>query len=52
VGTYAVKVVALSGGKATTEVSKTVSIVNPISLPLDLKPQVKPIRLATSMVET
>ncbi|MEZ0485133.1 hypothetical protein [Fibrella aquatica] len=37
VGDYAVKVVALSGGKATTEVSKTVSIVNPVLLPLDFE---------------
>jgi len=37
VGDYAVKVVALSGGKATTEVSKTISIVNPVLLPLDFE---------------
>lgn len=37
VGTYTVKVVALSGGKASTEVSKTVTIVNPVLLPLDFE---------------
>jgi hypothetical protein len=33
-GTYTVKVVALSGGVATTELTKTVTIVNPVLLPL------------------
>lgn len=37
VGTYTVKVVALSGGKASTEVSKTVTVVNPVLLPLDFE---------------
>ncbi len=34
VGTYSVKVVALSGGVATTQLIKTVTIVDPILLPL------------------
>jgi hypothetical protein len=34
VGTYTVKVVALSGGAATTEFTKAVTIVNPVLLPL------------------
>src|SRR3989339_1737707 len=33
-GTYTVKVVALSGGAAKTEVTKTVTIVDPVLLPL------------------
>ncbi|MBI1343124.1 MAG: hypothetical protein GC171_09335 [Terrimonas sp.] len=37
VGTYDVKVVALSGGAATTEVTKTITIVDPILLPLDFE---------------
>ncbi len=34
VGTYTVKVVALSGGAATTEITRTVNIVDPVLLPL------------------
>jgi len=34
VGTYSVKVVALSGGVATTQLIKTVTIVDPVLLPL------------------
>jgi hypothetical protein len=34
VGTYTVEVVALSGGAATTEVTKTVAIVDPVLLPI------------------
>lgn len=37
VGTYQVKVVAFSGGAATTEVIKPVTIVNPVLLPLDFE---------------
>ncbi|MES2881331.1 MAG: hypothetical protein V4676_04225, partial [Bacteroidota bacterium] len=33
-GTYNIKVVALSGGAATTEVIKTITIVDPVLLPL------------------
>lgn len=33
-GTYTVRVVALSGGAATTEVTKTVTIVDPVLLPM------------------
>ena len=33
-GTYTVKVVALSGGAAKTEITKTVTIVDPVLLPL------------------
>lgn len=36
-GTYNVKVVALSGGAATTEVIKQVTIVNPVLLPVDFE---------------
>lgn len=34
VGTYSIKVVALSGGAATTELTKTVTIVDPVLLPI------------------
>ncbi len=34
VGDYTVKVIAFSGGAATTEFTKTVSIVNPVLLPI------------------
>jgi len=37
VGTYIVKVVALSGGAATTEFTKTITIVNPVLLPVDFE---------------
>ncbi len=37
VGNYEMKVVALSGGKATTEVKKTMNIVSPVVLPLDFE---------------
>lgn len=37
VGTYQVKVIAYSGGAATTEVVKTVTIVNPVLLPIDFE---------------
>ena len=33
-GTYTIRVVALSGGAATTEVTRTVTIVNPVLLPV------------------
>ena len=33
-GTYTVRVVALSGGAATTEVTRTITIVDPVLLPL------------------
>ena len=33
-GTYTVRVVALSGGAATTEITKTITIVDPVLLPL------------------
>jgi 5S rRNA maturation endonuclease (ribonuclease M5) len=42
VGTYSVRVVALSGGVATSEVTKTVIISNPISLPIDFETAVPP----------
>lgn len=37
VGTYTVRVVALSGGKATTEFTKEIKIVNPVLLPVDFE---------------
>ena len=37
VGTYTVKVVALSGGAATTQFTKSISIVDPVLLPLDFE---------------
>ena len=37
VGSYVVKVVALSGGAATTQFTKTITIVNPILLPVDFE---------------
>ncbi len=37
VGTYDVRVVALSGGAATTEVTTEVSITNPLFLPIDFE---------------
>lgn len=37
VGTYTLKVVALSGGAATTTYTKTVTIVNPVLLPVDFE---------------
>lgn len=37
VGTYTVKVVALSGGAATTQFTKTITIVNPVVLPVDFE---------------
>jgi hypothetical protein len=36
-GTYTVRVVAYSGGAAVTELTKTVTIVNPVLLPLDFE---------------
>jgi len=36
-GTYSIRVVALSGGQASTELSKEISIVNPLLLPLDFE---------------
>ncbi len=36
-GTYTVKVVALSGGAATTEHTQTITIVNPVVLPVDFE---------------
>ena len=37
VGTYQVKVIAFSGGAATTEIIKPVTILNPVLLPLDFE---------------
>jgi hypothetical protein len=37
VGTYSVRVVALSGGQATSSITKEVTISNPILLPLDFE---------------
>jgi hypothetical protein len=37
VGTYNVRVVALSGGAATTEITKVISIVDPVLLPVDFE---------------
>ena len=37
VGTYTIRVVALSGGAATTETTKEITIVNPVLLPLDFE---------------
>lgn len=37
VGDYTVKVVALSGGAATTQITKPITIVNPILLPVDFE---------------
>ncbi|MBC6492688.1 hypothetical protein ACFSQD_17970 [Flavihumibacter stibioxidans] len=36
-GTYTIRVVALSGGSATSELTKTVTILNPLLLPLDFE---------------
>lgn len=36
-GTYTIKVIAYSGGVATTELTKTITIVNPLLLPLDFQ---------------
>ncbi|KYP14645.1 hypothetical protein [Flavihumibacter sp. CACIAM 22H1] len=36
-GTYTIRVVALSGGQATTELTKEITIVNPLLLPLDFE---------------
>lgn len=36
-GTYTVRVVALSGGAATTEVTRQVEIINPVLLPVDFE---------------
>ena len=37
VGTYTVKVVALSGGAATSQTTKSITIVNPVVLPVDFE---------------
>jgi len=37
VGTYTVRVVALSGGVATTEFTKVITVVDPVLLPLDFE---------------
>jgi len=37
VGTYTVKVIAYSGGAASTEFTKAITIVNPVLLPLDFE---------------
>lgn len=37
VGTYTLRVVALSGGAATTEFTKTITIVDPVLLPIDFE---------------
>jgi len=37
VGTYTIKVVALSGGAASTEYTKSITIVNPVLLPLNFE---------------
>ncbi len=36
-GTYTIRVVALSGGAAVTEVTRSITIVNPVLLPLDFE---------------
>lgn len=36
-GTYTIRVVALSGGAATTELTKEITILNPVLLPLDFE---------------
>jgi len=36
-GTYNVRVIALSGGAAVTEVTRSITIVNPVLLPLDFQ---------------
>ncbi len=36
-GTYTVRVVALSGGAATTEVTRQITIINPVLLPVDFE---------------
>lgn len=36
-GTYTIKVVALSGGAATTQVTKVIAITDPVVLPLDFQ---------------
>lgn len=36
-GTYTIRVVALSGGQASAELSKEITIVNPLLLPLDFE---------------
>lgn len=41
-GTYTIKVVALSGGAATTEVTKAVTIVNPVLLPVTFEDATQP----------
>jgi hypothetical protein len=37
VGEYQLRVVALSGGESTTEITETVNIVNPLTLPIDFE---------------
>ena len=37
IGTYTIKVVALSGGAATTTFTKSITIVNPVVLPVDFE---------------
>lgn len=37
VGTYTIRVIALSGGAATTEVTQQIEIVNPVLLPVDFE---------------
>jgi hypothetical protein len=41
-GTYTVRVVALSGGAATTEITKEVTIINPVLLPVDFEDPTQP----------
>lgn len=41
-GTYTVRVVALSGGAATTEVTKQITIINPVLLPVDFEDPTQP----------
>jgi PKD repeat protein len=36
-GNYTVKVIALSGGAATTELTRTITILNPVNLPLSFE---------------
>ena len=39
VGEYQLRVVAFSGGEATTEIIETVNIVNPLTIPIDFEDQ-------------
>lgn len=41
-GTFTVRVVALSGGAATTEVTRQITIINPVVLPVDFEDPTQP----------